>query len=115
MWDRIAGDWKSFRHRARREWAHLTNEHLDEIDGRRDRLQRRVGELYGLGDDEAGRQVDTWARGLPRTADGELLHDDVEVFDNAGPELGEHDRPGGAGMPSNQAGGREMPSQGAQR
>jgi hypothetical protein len=29
------------------------------------------------------------------------------VFDNEGHEFGEHDRPGGAGMPGNQAGGRD--------
>jgi uncharacterized protein YjbJ (UPF0337 family) len=167
MWDRIEGDWNVFRHRVRHEWARLTDEHLDQIDGRRDRLARRVRDVYGVSDDEAEKQVAAWeasmrgtapARGTPEP--GPRLDSDpsayppsarstpfysgtnaavetrnesrdggrsgspdpepagiprtgtprtgVEgVFDNEGQEFGEHDRPGGAGMPGNQGGGRD--------
>jgi uncharacterized protein YjbJ (UPF0337 family) len=151
MWDRIESDWRSFREHARREWSRLTEAHLDEIGGRRDRLRRHVRKVYDVGDDEAGRQVDAWERSLrgvepvprddsdpsayPPGRHAQSIYDgtaaaaetrnagggaggdswrspqhpraDGGVFDNPGQELGEHDRPGGAGMPSNQAGGRD--------
>jgi uncharacterized protein YjbJ (UPF0337 family) len=154
MRERIEGDWNGLRARARHEWARLTDEHLDEIDGRRDRLKQRVRDAYGVTDDEADKQVATWEQslrtdgvepaprldsdpsayppsthaqatwngssgavetrnerrdpepdwvpntGTPRTGIG-------GVFENEGQEFGEHDRPGGAGMPGNQGGGRD--------
>ena len=161
MWDRIEGDWNVFRHRARHEWSRLTDDHLDEIDGRRDRLARRVGDAYGVSDEEADKQVAAWESSLRGvTEPGPRLDSDpsayppsasaapfyngtnaaaetrnesrdgaragspdpepagiprtgtprtgVEgVFDNDGQEFGEHGRPGGAGMPGNQGGGRD--------
>lgn len=161
MWDRIEGDWSVFRHRVRHEWARLTDEHVDQIDGRRDRLARRVRDVYGISDDEAEKQVAAWETslranpepvpgpdsdpghrppsphaqpfyngtkaaadtrnesregsrsgspdpepaGIPRTGTSRT---GVEgVFDNEGQEFGEHGRPGGAGMPGNQGGGRD--------
>jgi uncharacterized protein YjbJ (UPF0337 family) len=64
MWDRIEGDWSVFRHRVRHEWARLTDEHVDQIDGRRDRLARRVRDVYGISDDEAEKQVAAWETSL---------------------------------------------------
>lgn len=161
MWDRIEGDWNVFRHRVRHEWARLTDEHLDQIDGRRDRLAGRVRDVYGVSDDEAEKQVAAWETSMragpepgprldsdpsdypPSThatpyyngtnaaaetrneshGSGRAGSPDPEpasiprtgtprtgvdgVFDNEGQEFGEHDRPGGAGMPGNQGGGRD--------
>lgn len=151
MWERIEGDWREFRRHVRHEWARLTDEHLDEIDGRRDRLAQRVRDVYGVNDEEADKQVDSWEaslrtqpaprldsdpsayppgagaqpyyngtnaaaetrnerpdpepRSIPRT--GTSRTGTEGVFENEGQEFGEHDRPGGAGMPGNQGGGRD--------
>jgi uncharacterized protein YjbJ (UPF0337 family) len=118
MRERIEGDWSRLRHRARHEWARLTDEHLDEIDGRRDRLRNRIRDVYGVSDDEADKQVTSWERSLALAERGDPEPDWVPdtgtprtgtggVFENEGREFGEHDRPGGAGMPGNQGGGRD--------
>lgn len=109
MWDRIEGNWERFRDHARHEWARLSDGELDEIDGRRDRLARRVRDTYGVSEEEADKQVAAWeAEMRRRDADGRAAAErGTPVLDNDGPESGENDRPGGAGMPSNQGGGRE--------
>lgn len=161
MWERIEGNWDRFRQHARHEWARLTDEQLDEIDGRRDRLTRRVRDAYGVSDEEADKQIAAWeaemrARGLEEREPAPRLDSDPNAYppsssaeatyggtnaaaetrneapdpgrdaraeprsgtprtdegpqvtlDNEGPEFGDHDRPGGAGLPSNQAGGRD--------
>jgi uncharacterized protein YjbJ (UPF0337 family) len=63
-WDRIQGNWKQFKGAAKEKWGDLTNDDLDIIEGRRDKLVGRVQEQYGIAKDEAERQVDDWVRGL---------------------------------------------------
>jgi len=41
-WDRIEGNWKQFKGRARAEWGKLTDDDVDVISGRREQL---VGKL----------------------------------------------------------------------
>ena len=38
-WDRIEGNWKEFRGKAKTAWGKLTDDDLDVIEGRRDELQ----------------------------------------------------------------------------
>jgi uncharacterized protein YjbJ (UPF0337 family) len=63
-WDRIQGNWKQFKGAAKEKWGDLTNDDLDVIEGRREKLVGRVQEQYGIAKDEAERQVDDWVRGL---------------------------------------------------
>jgi uncharacterized protein YjbJ (UPF0337 family) len=63
-WDRIEGNWKQFKGAAKEKWGALTNDDLDVIEGRREKLVGRVQEQYGIAKDEAERQVDDWMRGL---------------------------------------------------
>jgi hypothetical protein len=37
-WDRIKGNWKQFKGRARQQWGKLTDDELDQIEGRREEL-----------------------------------------------------------------------------
>lgn len=103
MWDRIETDWTRFREHARHQWARLGDEQLDAIGGRRDRLRQRVRDAYGVSDEEADKQIAAWEADLrAREQDPEHV-----TLDNPGPEFGDHDRPGGAGLPTNQGGGRD--------
>ena len=63
-WDRIEGNWKQFKGRARQQWGKLTNDELEQIKGHRDELVGRIQERYGIERDEAERQVRDWETGL---------------------------------------------------
>ncbi len=63
-WDRIGGTWKQYSGRIREKWGLLTDDDMDVIAGKRDQLIGRIQERYGITKDEAGRQVDEWARGI---------------------------------------------------
>lgn len=63
-WDRIAGQWKQIKGRAKEQWGKLTDDEIDVIAGKRDQLVGKLQEKYGLARDEAEKQVDRWARDL---------------------------------------------------
>jgi uncharacterized protein YjbJ (UPF0337 family) len=60
-WDRIEGSWKQLKGRARVQWGKLTDDQLETIAGKRDQLVGRIQEQYGIGKDEAEKQVDRFA------------------------------------------------------
>ncbi len=60
-WDRIEGNWKQFKGKAKEQWGKLTDDQLDVIGGKRDQLVGKVQESYGIGKDEAEKQVNAFA------------------------------------------------------
>ncbi|WP_424134267.1 CsbD family protein [Roseomonas chloroacetimidivorans] len=60
-WDRLAGDWSNMGARIRKDWGKLTEEDISKAGGRRDLLLERIRERYGIGPDEAERQLQEWA------------------------------------------------------
>jgi uncharacterized protein YjbJ (UPF0337 family) len=60
-WNRIEGNWKQLKGRAKQQWGKLTDDDLKVAAGRRDELTGRVQERYGIAMDSARRQVDEWA------------------------------------------------------
>jgi uncharacterized protein YjbJ (UPF0337 family) len=56
--------WKQIRGKVRERWGKLTNDDLEEIAGRRDRLAGKLQERYGLAKQEINRQIDEWAQDL---------------------------------------------------
>ena len=62
-WDRIEGNWKQMKGKAREQWGKLTDSDFEQIAGRKDQLVGRIQERYGISKDEAQKQADTWARG----------------------------------------------------
>jgi uncharacterized protein YjbJ (UPF0337 family) len=56
-WDRIEGNWKQFKGKAKERWGRLTDDELDIIAGRRDQLLGTLQEQFGIGKDEAEAQV----------------------------------------------------------
>ena len=61
-WDRIQGNWKQATGKAKEQWGKLTDDDLDVVAGRRDQLAGKIQERYGVGKDEAERQLAEWQR-----------------------------------------------------
>lgn len=60
--DRIEGNWKEIKGKAKQRWGELTDDELDRMEGRRDQLVGAVQKHYGRSRDEAEREVDAWQR-----------------------------------------------------
>ena len=58
--DTLKGQWTQIRGRIREQWGKLTDDDLDQIQGRAEQLIGRLQQRYGIARDEAKRQVDTW-------------------------------------------------------
>ncbi len=60
--DRIEGNWKQAKGKVKEHWGRLTDDHLNIIDGRRERLLGQIQESYGIAKDEAEQQVRAWEK-----------------------------------------------------
>ena len=56
-WDTIQGQWKQLCGQAKEKWGELTDDDLNQVDGKRDQLVGKVQEKYGIAKDEAEKQV----------------------------------------------------------
>ena len=54
----LEGNWKQIRGTIREKWGELTDDELDQIAGKRDRLAGVLQERYGYTQVEAERQID---------------------------------------------------------
>jgi uncharacterized protein YjbJ (UPF0337 family) len=59
-WDRVEGNWKQFKGKAKEQWGKLTEDDLDVVEGKRQQLEGRLQERYGYAKDQASKEVDTW-------------------------------------------------------
>jgi uncharacterized protein YjbJ (UPF0337 family) len=59
-WDRIEGSWKQFAGKVKAKWGKLTDDHITQINGKRDQLVGKIQESYGITKDEAEKQVKEW-------------------------------------------------------
>jgi len=59
-WDRIAGNWKQAKGKMQEQWGKLTDADLDKIAGKRDQLVGKIQNAYGIGKDEAEKQLSEW-------------------------------------------------------
>lgn len=69
-WDRIEGNWKQLKGKVREKWGKLSDDHIDVVAGKRDKLIGRIQEAYGVTRDEANRQIDEFSR---------AMHDEVDA------------------------------------
>jgi uncharacterized protein YjbJ (UPF0337 family) len=65
--DVLRGQWKQIRGQIKEWWGVLTDNDLDQIDGRRDRLVGKLQEKYGFTRDQAERDVEDHLAMLRRT------------------------------------------------
>ncbi|MFH1806041.1 MAG: CsbD family protein [Pseudomonadota bacterium] len=59
-WDQIEGKWKQLRGSAKEEWGKLTDDDLDRVEGKREKLIGVVQETYGINREEADKQISRW-------------------------------------------------------
>lgn len=55
--DIAQGQWKQLKGKVREFWGRLTDDEVNQLDGRFDNLAGKVQEKYGLAKDEAAEQV----------------------------------------------------------
>jgi uncharacterized protein YjbJ (UPF0337 family) len=60
--DTLTGQWTQLKGRVREQWGKLTNDDVEQIQGRSQQLIGRIQERYGIARDEAERQVNDWLR-----------------------------------------------------
>lgn len=71
-WDRIEGNWKQIKGKVHEKWGKLTDDHLDVVAGKREQLAGKIQEVYGIGKDEANRQIDEFAESMREDSDSKL-------------------------------------------
>lgn len=60
IWERIKSNWNQYKARAQEQWSKLSAEQLSGIEGNREKLASRIQEAYGVGAEEAEKQVAGW-------------------------------------------------------
>jgi uncharacterized protein YjbJ (UPF0337 family) len=63
-WDQMEGKWKQAKGSLKQQWGKLTDDDLDVIAGRRDKLVGKLQERYGLAKAEAQKKADEWCKGV---------------------------------------------------
>lgn len=56
----LEGNWKQFKGRVKERWGKLTDDDLDQVEGRAQILVGKIQERYGKAREEASREVDSW-------------------------------------------------------
>jgi uncharacterized protein YjbJ (UPF0337 family) len=64
-WNRFEGNWKQFKGNVKEKWGRLTDDDLDVINGRREQLEGKIQERYGIAKDQAKQDVEDWFKTLP--------------------------------------------------
>jgi uncharacterized protein YjbJ (UPF0337 family) len=60
-WDRVEGNWKQFKGKAKEKWGELTDDDLTQINGNREQLEGKLQERYGYTKEQARQQLDEWS------------------------------------------------------
>lgn len=55
--DRIEGKWRVLKGKIKQRWSKLTDDDLDQIDGKREELIGRIQERYGLARERVERDI----------------------------------------------------------
>jgi uncharacterized protein YjbJ (UPF0337 family) len=61
-WNHVEGMWQLAKDKVQEKWGKLTEDDLDLIDGRRDRLEGKIQQRYGFATDHVRKEVDDWVR-----------------------------------------------------
>jgi uncharacterized protein YjbJ (UPF0337 family) len=61
-WNDVGPRWKHAKGKIQTKWGKLTDDDLDLIDGRRDRLEGKIQQRYGFAPDHVRKEVDDWVR-----------------------------------------------------
>ena len=59
-WNRVEGNWKQTKGKIKGKWGQLTEDDLAQINGKREQLEGKIQERYGIARDRAGQDVEDW-------------------------------------------------------
>jgi uncharacterized protein YjbJ (UPF0337 family) len=59
-WNRVEGKLEADQGQGEREMGNLTDDDLDKIAGRRDQLEGKIQERYGIAKNQVRKDVDDW-------------------------------------------------------
>ena len=62
--DILKGNWKQLKGSVQAKWGDLTDDQLDQIEGKREKLVGEIQENYGIARDEAEKQVEEWEKSV---------------------------------------------------
>ena len=63
-WNTIEGRWKELKGNIKEQWGELTDDEIDQAEGKRDILLGKLQTKYGIAKEEAEKQLDSWAEKL---------------------------------------------------
>jgi len=63
-WDQVEGKWKQMKGAVKEQWGKLTDDDLDVIAGKRDKLIGKLQERYGLLAEDANKRADAWMKSM---------------------------------------------------
>ena len=59
--DRIQGDWKQVKGKIKEKWGKLTDDDLDQMEGKKDQLIGKLQDRYGYTRDKAEEEVNSFS------------------------------------------------------
>jgi uncharacterized protein YjbJ (UPF0337 family) len=59
-WSTVESRWNDYKNNVKLRWSRIPDEHIDQMQGRRESLSQRVQEAYALSREEAERQIVAW-------------------------------------------------------
>ncbi|MDX2154644.1 MAG: CsbD family protein [Bryobacteraceae bacterium] len=59
-WDWIEGNWKQLKGSIKEKWGQLTDDEIDQMGGKKDKLVGAIQKRYGYTRDQAEREIDAW-------------------------------------------------------
>jgi uncharacterized protein YjbJ (UPF0337 family) len=65
-WDQVEGKWKQMKGTVRDKWGKLTDDDLEQIAGKKDKLIGKIQERYGIQKEQAEEQFDQWIAAAPQ-------------------------------------------------
>jgi uncharacterized protein YjbJ (UPF0337 family) len=67
-WNRVEGNWKQTKGKIKEKWGQLTDDDLTAINGKRDQLEGKIQQRYGLAKDMVRKDVDDWLKTQDKAA-----------------------------------------------
>lgn len=69
-WTQIEGSWKEFKGDVRSKWGKLTDDDVEMVGGKKDKLLGRLQQLYGRKREDLETEVDQWTNSIKTKPDG---------------------------------------------
>jgi uncharacterized protein YjbJ (UPF0337 family) len=73
-WDQVEGHWKEFKGKIREKWAKLTDDDLEVIAGKKDRLVGKLQSHYGKHKDDAEKELDSFIISMNKKTENQTKH-----------------------------------------